>query len=102
MTPSSRGENEHRDYMRMQIGTEVTLDHAGGSTTAKCNDLSSTGMQLTAQTNLAVGDHVTVYIASKREDITELKGLTVQAEVVRVSTSDDGLQTLGLKNIALD
>lgn len=98
MSQNDRDYSEKRDFIRMNLNTEVTLDYPGGSVTALCHDLSSTGMQLSAKTNLSVGTKVRVHIASEH---SALKGLDADAEVIRVTNAEDGQQTLGLSITAM-
>ncbi|HEX5842623.1 MAG TPA: PilZ domain-containing protein [Pseudomonas sp.] len=98
MSQNDHAYSEKRDYIRMRLEAPVTLHYAGQEVPALCLDLSSTGMQLEAQSALRMGDMVKVHIAS---DHNELRGLDAQAEVVRVSTMDDGRQALGLAIISM-
>jgi c-di-GMP-binding flagellar brake protein YcgR len=99
MSQSDHAYSEKRDFIRMRLETQVTLHHAGEEFSALCLDLSSTGMQLEARTTLAVGDKVRVHIASVHN---ELKGLTAETEVVRVSELEDGVQRIGLAILSMD
>ena len=98
MSQSDRDYTEKRDYIRMRLGTKVTLQHGGQSFEALCHDLSSTGMQVEADCQVQVGDRVKVLIPSGHD---ELKGLESEAEVVRVTTDDNGKQVLGLAVISM-
>ncbi|MET1080276.1 MAG: PilZ domain-containing protein [Pseudomonas sp.] len=98
MSQNDRDYSEKRDYIRMRLEAPVTLHHAGREISALCLDLSSTGMQLEAQSRVNLGDKVRVHIAS---DHNELKGLEAEAEVVRVSDLDDGRQSLGLAILSM-
>ena len=93
MSQSDHAYSEKRDYIRMRLEAPVTLHHAGGETSALCLDLSSTGMQLEAESALNMGDKVRVHIASEHN---ALKGLDAEAEVVRVTDLGSGRQALGL------
>ncbi len=99
MTQRDRDYSEKRDFIRMQIETAVTLTHAGQTFEAVCQDLSSTGMQVLAATQLSMGDQVKVQIPSEH---AELKGLDAQTEVVRVGTHGDGRQSLGLSILSMN
>ncbi|UTW08250.1 PilZ domain-containing protein [Pseudomonas benzenivorans] len=99
MSQSDRDYSEKRDYIRMRLEAPVTLHCAGREIPALCLDLSSTGMQLEAQSALSMGDKVRVHIASEHN---ELKGLDAHAEVVRVSQLDGGRQALGLAIISMN
>ncbi len=98
MSQNDHAYSEKRDYIRMRLEAPVTLLYAGKELPALCLDLSSTGMQLEAESALSLGDKVRVHIAS---DHNELRGLDAQAEVVRVNTLEDGRQALGLAIISM-
>ena len=98
MSQNDHAYSEKRDYIRMRLEAPVTLLYAGKELPALCLDLSSTGMQLEAESALQMGDKVRIHIAS---DHNELRGLDAQAEVVRVGTMEDGRQALGLAIISM-
>lgn len=98
MTQSDRDYSEKRDFIRMQIETAITLVQGDQSYEAVCLDLSSTGMQVIAATNLQMGDKVRVHIPSEHN---ELKGLDAETEVVRVGSHEDGRQSLGLAILSM-
>jgi hypothetical protein len=58
-----------------------------------CIDLSSSGMQVQSQSQLAVGDVLAVHLPSPTPN---LDAYDVDAEVVRVEDQGDGKQILGL------
>lgn len=93
MSLDDRNYSEKRDFIRMQLQSKAILEHAGQQYPALCLDLSSSGMQLEASVELAVGDRVRVLIPSEHN---ALKGLEADAEVVRVGESANGIRTLGL------
>ncbi len=98
MSQNDRAYSEKRDYIRMRLEAPVTLHYNGLEVAALCLDLSSTGMQLEAESAVSMGDKVRVHIAS---DHNELRGLDAEAEVVRVATLEDGRQALGLTIISM-
>ncbi|CDZ93942.1 MULTISPECIES: PilZ domain-containing protein [Pseudomonadaceae] len=98
MTQSDRYYSEKRDFIRMQVETVVSLTHGGQTCSGVCLDLSSTGMQVLADTSLQLGDKVQIHIPSSH---SELQGLDATTEVVRVGTHEDGRQTLGLAILAM-
>jgi c-di-GMP-binding flagellar brake protein YcgR len=98
MSQNDRDYSEKRDYIRMRLEAPVTLHHGGKEIPALCLDLSSTGMQLEADSAVSMGDKVRIHIAS---DHNELRGLDAQAEVVRISAMDDGRQSIGLTIISM-
>ncbi len=99
MSQNDRDYSEKRDYIRMRLEAHVTLHHDGKEIPALCLDLSSTGMQLEAESAVRMGDNVRVHIAS---DHNELRGLDAHAEVVRVSAMEDGRQAIGLSIISMN
>ena len=52
MTLNDRDYSEKRDFIRMQIETAITLTQGSQRHEGVCLDLSSTGMQVLAATNL--------------------------------------------------
>ncbi|RJG08790.1 PilZ domain-containing protein [Pseudomonas cavernicola] len=98
MSQSDHAYTEKRDYIRMQLEAPVTLQHAGRDIPALCLDLSSTGMQLEAESTVSMGEKVRVHIASEHN---ELKGLDAEAEVVRVTALGNGRQSLGLAILSM-
>lgn len=98
MSQIDRAYSEKRDYIRMRMEAKVTLHHADLQTPAVCLDLSSTGMQVEASSQLKLGDKVRVNIASDHE---KLSGLNAETEVVRVIQLDDGRQSLGLTILSM-
>lgn len=98
MSQNDRDYSEKRDYIRMRMEAPVTLRHGGRDIPALCLDLSSTGMQLEAESNVSLGDKVMVHIAS---DHNQLKGLEAEAEAVRVSDLGQGRQSLGLAILSM-
>src|SRR5690606_9199259 len=98
MTQSDRYYSEKRDFIRMQVETAISLTHGDQSCDGVCLDLSSTGMQVLAETALQLGDRVQVHIPSPH---SELKGLDAETEVVRVAEHEDGRQALGLAILSM-
>ena len=58
MSQNDRAYSEKRDFIRMRLEAPVILHHAGQEIEAQCLDLSSTGMQVEANCQIAVGDRV--------------------------------------------
>ncbi len=90
--------SEKRGFIRMRLETPVILQQADQSIQAHCLDLSSTGMQLEARCQVAIGDRVKVLIPSEH---SELKSLEAEAEVVRVTQLDDGRSSIGLTILSM-
>lgn len=98
MSSIDRIYSEKRDYIRMQMEAAVTLHHDDQEISARCLDLSSTGMQVEATSALTMGQQVKVHIASDHDKIADLIALT---EVVRVVDLGDGKQSLGLTILSM-
>jgi hypothetical protein len=98
MSQSDHAYTEKRDYIRMRLEAPVTLQHGGRDIPALCLDLSSTGMQLEAESDVKVGDKVRVHIASEHN---ELRGLDAEAEVIRAAALEGGKQSLGLAILSM-
>ena len=98
MSQSDRAYSEKRDFIRMRLETQVTLHHAGREILAQCLDLSSTGMQVEAECQLAMGDKLKVHIPSEH---SELKGLDALAEVVRITPLENGRTSIGLAILSM-
>ena len=84
---------EKRDFIRMRVDANVSLIHAGQEIDGVCVDLSSSGMQVQAPRQFAVGDQLTVRIESEH---AALAGLEADTQVVWAKNEGDG-QHLGLK-----
>lgn len=93
MSQSDRDYSEKRDFIRMAIDAKVILHFKGLEFPGVCRDLSGNGMQIEAQSALAVGDNLSVFLPSP---LAHLDPLNVEAEVVRVENLADGRQVLGL------
>ncbi|CAI3788739.1 hypothetical protein AHFPHNDE_02416 [Pseudomonas sp. MM227] len=100
MSHSDRDYSEKRDFIRMTVDAKVDLRVGDVVVPAVCKDLSSTGMQLEAQTQLSVGDQVGVHLPSNHPMLSDLD---IQAEVIRVESSkQDGMQIIGLHTLSMD
>lgn len=99
MTQSNRYYSEKRGFIRMHVETPITLARDGMTFSGICQDLSSTGMQVVAQTSLQPGDRVQVSIPSEHD---ELKGLEAETEVIRAESLADGRQSLGLAILSMN
>ncbi|BBP71938.1 pilus assembly protein [Pseudomonas sp. Seg1] len=93
MSQTGRDYSEKRDFIRMRVDADVVLIHAGDEVSAVCIDLSSSGMQVEAPRQFAVGDRLSVRIDSEH---AALSGLEAETEVVWVKAQDDKTQRLGL------
>ncbi|MGL5998042.1 MAG: PilZ domain-containing protein [Pseudomonas proteolytica] len=93
MSANERDYAEKRDFIRMRVEADVSLIHAGQEIAGVCLDLSSSGMQVSAQHPFNVGDQLKVRIDSEH---AALKGLEADTEVVWAKKEGDD-QHLGLK-----
>ncbi|WDR34431.1 PilZ domain-containing protein [Pseudomonas serboccidentalis] len=93
MSQTGRDYSEKRDFIRMRVDADVVLIHEGDEVAAVCIDLSSSGMQVEAPRQFAVGDRLSVRIDS---DHAALSGLEAETEVVWVKAQDGNNQKLGL------
>lgn len=98
MSTYERDYSEKRDFIRMQVEAQAQLTAQGQTVVATCKDLSSTGLQLEAPTQLRLGDKVSVCIPSEHE---QLAPLNIEAEVVRAVSLEDGRQSLGLTVLSM-
>ncbi len=100
MSHSDRDYSEKRDFIRMTVDAEVNLRVGNVVVPAVCKDLSSTGMQLQAKTQLSVGDQVGVHLPSNHPTLSDLN---IQAEVIRVEDPNEaGLRIIGLHTLSMD
>lgn len=92
--------DDKRSFRRMQVDTLADLTTiepvAGMKYTAKCVDLSATGLSLQLDDTLEVGTILSVDIASTHPRIAPLKAT---AKVIRASKEDDGTLSAGLEII---
>lgn len=93
MSQTGREYSEKRDFIRMRVDADVVLIHEGDEIAGVCIDLSSSGMQVEAPRQFAVGDRLSVRIDS---DHAALSGLEAETEVVWVNSQDGASQKLGL------
>ncbi|HGM5553141.1 MULTISPECIES: PilZ domain-containing protein [Pseudomonas] len=93
MSQTGRDYSEKRDFIRMRVDADVVLIHEGDEIAGVCIDLSSSGMQVEAPRQFAVGDRLSVRIDS---DHAALSGLEAETEVVWVKSQDGASQKLGL------
>lgn len=98
MNQTHRDYSEKRDYIRMTVEAQAILSVDGRSIPAVCHDLSSTGMQVQAQSALRVGDQVSVLLPTGH---ASLKDLDAEAEVVRVQELAEGQQVVGLSIVKM-
>jgi hypothetical protein len=93
MSQTGRDYSEKRDFIRMRVDADVVLIHEGDQVSGVCIDLSSSGMQVEAPRQFAVGDRLSVRIDSEH---AALSGLEADTEVVWVKPQDGDSQKIGL------
>ncbi|MGP6421691.1 PilZ domain-containing protein [Pseudomonas putida] len=93
MSQTGRDYSEKRDFIRMRVDADVVLIHEGDEIAGVCIDLSSSGMQVEAPRQFAVGDLLSVRIDSEH---AALSGLEAETKVVWVKSQDGDGQKLGL------
>ncbi|MCQ4258983.1 PilZ domain-containing protein [Stutzerimonas stutzeri] len=98
MFQMERNYSEKRDFIRMQMNTQITLSQGGQTIQGVCQDLSGTGMQVLAKSAFSLGEKIRVQIPSEH---AELDGLDALTEVVRVDSHEDGRQSLGLTILSM-
>ena len=87
MVLEPRAYSEKRNFIRMKIDTLVEL-HCGSETlTARCRDLSGSGLLLNSTKALPLNVDVEVHIAQEGEN---RQPFNATAKVVRVDATDDG------------
>lgn len=88
--------NEKRDFLRMQIETAAVLrlTALGEAFNVTCQDLSSQGVQLNADREVAPGTAVELSIPSPTPG---LQGLEATGTVVRCQAAETGGYSIGLQ-----
>lgn len=93
--------NEKRDFIRMKVQTEASLKltQSGETLSVTCHDLSSQGVQLTADRPLPEGTRIELSIPSPTPG---LKGLQASGEVMRCTAGDNGSYAIGVQFDSLE
>lgn len=83
------GRNDKRDFIRMNIESDVEFTRAGDakSFTGTTLDLSASGVRFTTSTRVTAGEKLHVVVKPKN-DITP--PLEMEIEVIRADLSEDG------------
>jgi hypothetical protein len=81
MSLASKDYSEKRDFIRMQVTTEITIHVSEQSYSAKCLDLSSTGALIQSQQSFEVNSQVVLSIQSGGGKTLALQA---QATILRV------------------
>lgn len=87
MSNPDRNYDEKRDFIRMRMDSHALIHTDKGRLDALCIDLSSSGMQLKTEAQVAIGEQVEVEIVSQH---SQLSSLRARGEVVRMDSAADG------------
>lgn len=79
--------SEKRNFIRMKIDTPVQVRYNGESLTARCRDLSGSGLLLASASALPVDAEVEIHIAQDGEN---RQPFNASARVVRIDSNDEG------------
>lgn len=84
------GRNDKRDFIRMNIESEVTFSRPGSNEvfTGKTIDLSATGVRFSTKAELQAGETVSLSVKPGVENLTP--PLDVTLEIVRVDQTENG------------
>lgn len=82
--------DEKRDFIRMQINSAITLNHAGVEYQGICKDLSSTGMHIETDHEFEIGTELKIAIAPRNDTTPPFNAIV---EVLRSDNSDSGTNT---------
>jgi len=93
MALEHRAYDEKRSFIRMKINTPVQVQLGGEHFTARCKDLSGSGMLLQSDRELALGAQVEVHIDQEGENRLPFNA---SAQVVRVDAVNPSGYILGL------
>jgi len=78
--------DEKRDFMRMQINSTITLNHAGVEYQGVCKDLSSTGMLVETNHQFDIGEELKVAIAPSNDNTAPFNAVV---EVLRSDKNEE-------------
>ena len=93
MILDSRAWSEKRNFIRMKINTPVDIELDGQHFTARCKDLSGSGMLVESERQLPLGSIVNLVIDQDGEKRLPFRAT---AEVARVEASGVDSYTIGL------
>lgn len=98
MVLEPRTYKEKRNFIRMRIDTPVEVTCNGEQFTARCRDLSGSGMLLACEHSLPADADVTVVIAQEGENRSPFHAT---GKVVRADPAEEGGYTVGLALTAI-
>ncbi|HEY3699256.1 MAG TPA: PilZ domain-containing protein [Spongiibacteraceae bacterium] len=93
MVLEHRAYNEKRNFIRMRINTPIEIQAGGERFTARCKDLSGSGVLIQTDRALALGTAVEIFI---QQDGDKLLPFRATGEVVRVDPVNPAGFILGL------
>lgn len=93
-----RAHSEKRGFIRMRIDTPVQVTHGTERFTARCKDLSGSGMLLATERPVAVGTELEVSI---EQDAANRQPFRATATVIRSDPDPEGSHILGLSLISI-
>lgn len=94
-----RAWSEKRNFIRMKINTPVQVAHGATHFTARCKDLSASGMLVESDEQLPLGSIVQLLIDQEGDKRLPFRAT---AEVARLEPAGSGHFTLGLSIIAIE
>ena len=93
MVLENRAYSEKRNFIRMKINTPVEIQAGNEKFTARCKDLSGSGVLIQADRALALGTSVEIFIQQEGEKLLPFRAT---GEVVRVDPVNPSGYILGL------
>lgn len=101
MNLRSRNWDEKRDFIRMQVDTEVTIvvEESNQQLKGHCRNLSGTGMLLEVDSKIPEGQTCKTSLNSSS---TSFPGLDATIKVVRCTQLEDDLYQLGTEIVQIE
>lgn len=93
MALEHRAYDEKRNFIRMKINTPVQVQCGGERFTARCRDLSGSGILLQSDRELTLGTEVEIHIDQEGDNLLPFDA---SAQVVRVDAMNPSGYILGL------
>lgn len=99
--PDHRSYEEKRDFIRMQVGTEIilTLNDSNKLVSGCCKDLSGTGMLIEISEMLAEGDICKTTLPSNNEAFPSLNTIV---KVLRCTPVGENKYLLGVEIVNIE
>ena len=93
MSAADRNYQEKRDFIRMQVSSDMSIKHAGQEHSAICKNLSGAGLLIECKQPFNPGDEIEVLIPQKGETHQPFHAIT---EVNRVEAIAEDKYHIGL------